>query len=153
VIPKSSPFPETAPFTQPGAGLTGKSSAGARELATASAASPIRKHSLGWDSYRERWVFGYTAYEITAADSFHDLPIYIGMGQASRHDSVLGLRALCELRDLYPEMLPFQVRKSCLHQAGVGFKAFPQNTPEFESLEEGVRPADYFRTDEQAPED
>jgi hypothetical protein len=24
------------------------------------------------------------------------------MGQASRHDSVLGLRALCELKDLYP---------------------------------------------------
>ena len=59
----------------------------------------------GWDSYRERWVFGYTAYEITAADSFHDLPIYIGMGQASRHDSVLGLRALCELRDLYPDFV------------------------------------------------
>ncbi|MFA5384266.1 MAG: transposase [Eubacteriales bacterium] len=39
---------------------------------------------------------------MTAADNFNDLPIYIGMGQASRHDSVLGLRALCELRDLYP---------------------------------------------------
>lgn len=59
----------------------------------------------GWDSYRERWLFGYTAYELTAADSFHDLPIYIGMGQASRHDSVLGLRALSEARDIYPDFV------------------------------------------------
>lgn len=59
----------------------------------------------GWDSYRERWVFGYTVYELTAADSFHDLPIYIGIGQASRHDSVLGLRALSELRVLYPHFV------------------------------------------------
>jgi hypothetical protein len=57
----------------------------------------------GWDSYRERWVFGYTAYELTAADGLHDLPIYIGIGQASRHDSVLGLRALSETRNLYPD--------------------------------------------------
>jgi hypothetical protein len=37
--------------------------------------------------------------------------------------------------------------------AGVGFKAFSQNTPELKVLEEGLRPAGYFRTDEQAPKD
>lgn len=90
---------------QPGAVPTGKKFATAKTNVTASTASLIPRLLLGWDSYREKWVFGYTAYEITAADSFHDLPIYIGMGQASRHDSVLGLRALGELRDIYPDFV------------------------------------------------
>jgi hypothetical protein len=58
----------------------------------------------GWDSHRNVWYYGYTAYDITAAGSKHDLPIYIGMGQASRHDAVMGLRCLDDCRRLYPEI-------------------------------------------------
>ena len=58
----------------------------------------------GFDSSRNVWFYGYTAYDITAAGSKHDLPICIGMGQASRHDSVLGLRCLDDCKRLYPEI-------------------------------------------------
>lgn len=58
----------------------------------------------GWDSCRNTWFYGYTGYDITAADSKHDLPIYIGMGQGSRHDSVMGLRCLDDCRRLYPDL-------------------------------------------------
>lgn len=58
----------------------------------------------GWDSYRKVWVYGHTGYDITAAGSKYDLPIYIGMGQASRHDSVMALRCLDDLRRLYPDL-------------------------------------------------
>ena len=43
----------------------------------------------GWDSYRERYVYGYVFYEITAAASPFDLPIFFLQAQAQRHDSVL----------------------------------------------------------------
>lgn len=58
----------------------------------------------GWDSSHNVWFYGYTGYDITAAGSKHDLPIYIGMGQASRHDSVMGLRCLDDCRRLYPDL-------------------------------------------------
>jgi hypothetical protein len=58
----------------------------------------------GWDSSHNIWFYGYTGYDITAAGSKHDLPIYIGMGQASRHDSIMGLRCLDEVRRLYPDL-------------------------------------------------
>jgi hypothetical protein len=47
----------------------------------------------GWNSSHNVWFYGYTGYDITAAGSKHDLPIYIGMGQASRHDSVMACAA------------------------------------------------------------
>lgn len=56
----------------------------------------------GWDGSHSVWFYGYTGYDITAAGSRHDLPIYIGMGQASRHDSVMGL----SLPGRLPEALP-----------------------------------------------
>jgi hypothetical protein len=58
-----------------------------------------------WDNSHNVWFYGYTGYDITAAGSRHDLPpIYIDMGQASRHDSVMGLCCLDEIRRLYPEI-------------------------------------------------
>ncbi len=58
----------------------------------------------GWDSYRKRWVYGYSNYTFTAADSPHDLPIYSTLAQASRHDSVTHNYALFRMRRLYPEI-------------------------------------------------
>lgn len=57
----------------------------------------------GWDSYREKYVYGYSNYTFTAADSPNDLPIFSTLAQASRHDSVTHNIALNQIRQLYPE--------------------------------------------------
>jgi hypothetical protein len=56
----------------------------------------------GWDSYREQWFFGNTLFNVTASDSPYDLPIYIKMVQASRHDSITTVFALQDIHKLYP---------------------------------------------------
>jgi hypothetical protein len=58
----------------------------------------------GWDSYREQWFFGNTLFNVTASDSPYDLPIYIRMVQASRHDSITAVFALEDICKLYPYM-------------------------------------------------
>lgn len=58
----------------------------------------------GWDSYRERWFFGSTLFNVTASDSPYDLPIYLKMVQASRHDSITSVFALLDIHKLYPSM-------------------------------------------------
>lgn len=58
----------------------------------------------GWDSYRECWFFGNTLFNITASDSPYDLPIYIKMVQASRHDGITTIFALQEIQRLYPDI-------------------------------------------------
>ncbi|MGB9663277.1 MAG: hypothetical protein ACPL5F_14940, partial [Moorellaceae bacterium] len=56
----------------------------------------------GWDSYRNSYFYGYTLYELTAADSPYELPLFVTLAQARRHDSVLGVVALAEFRELFP---------------------------------------------------
>ena len=58
----------------------------------------------GWDSYRSQWFFGNTLFNVTAADSPYDLPIFLKMVQASRHDSITTVFALQDLRKLYPSL-------------------------------------------------
>jgi hypothetical protein len=58
----------------------------------------------GWDSYHERWFYGHSLYSLTAADSFHDLPLLLSITQASRHDSGTFVAAYAKLRDLYPDL-------------------------------------------------
>jgi hypothetical protein len=55
----------------------------------------------GWDSYHEQYFYGDTLFCTTASDSPYDLPIYLRM-QATRHDSILTIFALNEVRKLYP---------------------------------------------------
>jgi hypothetical protein len=50
--------------------------------------------SWGRDSHNESWVYGHTLYEMSAANSFHNLPVFLMMPTAKRHDSVSGLVAL-----------------------------------------------------------
>jgi hypothetical protein len=59
--------------------------------------------SWGWDSYRRRYVYGYTAYELTAAGGHYDLPCYILFAACQRHDSVSGLVTLDRFYQVYPE--------------------------------------------------
>ncbi|OAA88835.1 hypothetical protein [Clostridium ljungdahlii] len=58
----------------------------------------------GWDSYRAQWFFGNTLFNVTASDSPYDLPIYIKMVQASRHDSITTVFALESILNLYPHL-------------------------------------------------
>jgi len=58
----------------------------------------------GWDSYREQWFYGDNLFNITASDSPYDLPIYLRNAQASRHDSILTVFAMSEVRKLYPNL-------------------------------------------------
>jgi hypothetical protein len=60
--------------------------------------------SWGWDSHYERYFYGYTGYFISTYDSAHkvDLPLYLRVVDAKRHNSVSAFVALAEFRDLYP---------------------------------------------------
>jgi hypothetical protein len=58
----------------------------------------------GWDSHNERYFYGYTGYFISTynKDLNKDLPLYLRLVEASRHDSVSAVVALAEFRDLCP---------------------------------------------------
>jgi hypothetical protein len=55
----------------------------------------------GWDSYRETFVYGHSLFELCAYSLDHtcQLPLVIGLFDANRHDSVLGIAALHEAID------------------------------------------------------
>lgn len=59
----------------------------------------------GWDSHKEKYYYGHTAYFLATYNKELnlDLPIYLRTVEARRHDSITALVALAEFRDLYPE--------------------------------------------------
>jgi len=59
--------------------------------------------SWGWDSYRERYFYGDTLYMFTATEALYDLPIYLRIVQAKRHDSSTTIFAMQEFRQLFPQ--------------------------------------------------
>ncbi len=61
-----------------------------------------QKAQWGWDSYREIYIYGYGFYEINAADSPHDLPIFFLQTDCQRHDSVPSVVGLDHARKLFP---------------------------------------------------
>ena len=60
--------------------------------------------SWGWDSHNERYFYGYTGYFISTYNSTLklDLPLYLRIVDAKRHDSISAVVALAEFRDIYP---------------------------------------------------
>jgi len=60
----------------------------------------------GWDSHNRTWFYGYTGYFISTYNKplKIDLPLYLRLVQASRHDSVSAIFALAEFRELYPNL-------------------------------------------------
>ena len=60
----------------------------------------------GWDSHNERWFYGYTGYFLSTynKDLKIDLPVYLRLVEAKRHDSASAVVALAEFRDLNPEL-------------------------------------------------
>jgi hypothetical protein len=63
----------------------------------------------GWDSYHERWFYGYTAYLLSVHNKNLklDLPIYMKFVEASRNDGVTLISALAHARSLYNGILTF----------------------------------------------
>jgi len=61
----------------------------------------------GWDSHNERYFYGYTGYFISTynRELKTDLPLYLRLVEAKRHDSVTAVVALAEFRDLYPDLV------------------------------------------------
>ena len=70
-------------------------------------ADPLAK--WGWDSYRERYFYGYTAYLLSVHNKVLklDLPIYLKFVEAQRSDSVTLIPALAHARYLYENILSF----------------------------------------------
>ncbi|MDR0491004.1 MAG: transposase [Oscillospiraceae bacterium] len=62
--------------------------------------------SWGWDSHNERYFYGYMGYFISIYNRREklDLPLYLRVLDAKRHDSVSAVIALAEFRDLYPDL-------------------------------------------------
>lgn len=62
--------------------------------------------SWGWDSHNEQWFYGYTGYFISTYNRAQklDLPLYLRLVDAKRHDSVTAVFALAEFRDLYSDL-------------------------------------------------
>jgi len=60
----------------------------------------------GWDSHNERYFYGYTGYFISTYNRTEklDLPLYLRVVGAKRHDSISAVVALSEFRDLYPNL-------------------------------------------------
>lgn len=60
----------------------------------------------GWDSHNNQWFYGYTGYFISTYNKTLkiDLPIYLRLVDAKRHDSISAVVALAEFRDLYPAL-------------------------------------------------
>ena len=60
----------------------------------------------GWDSHNERYFYGYTGYLISTYNRTEklDLPLYLRLVDAKRHDSISAVVALSEFRDLYPNL-------------------------------------------------
>lgn len=58
----------------------------------------------GWDSHNERYFYGYTGYFISTYNtSFKmDLPLYLRIVDAKRHDSISAVVAIMEFQELYP---------------------------------------------------
>jgi hypothetical protein len=71
--------------------------------------------SWGWDSYRERYIYGHGLYELTAYSLRHtcQLPLVINVLDNHRHDSVAYLAAMHEAVDL----LGFRLQTASLDKA------------------------------------
>ena len=71
----------------------------------------------GWDSYHEQLLYGYTEYILSVYNEKLrcDLPLYLHMVQASRHDSVASVITLAEARKLHPDFRFESFCGDCAH--------------------------------------
>jgi hypothetical protein len=93
-----------------GASAYGKKICGCRRKGVYNCECP-RKFSdpnatWGWDSHNERYFYGYSGYFISTYNKRLklDLPLYLRLVDAKRHDSISAIVALAEIRDMHPEL-------------------------------------------------
>lgn len=77
----------------------------------------------GWDSYLGHWFYGFTMYAMSCYNKALkiDLPLYWRFVGANRHDSVTGLVALAELRELSPNL---KIRNLCFDSANDNYPTY-----------------------------
>ncbi len=77
----------------------------------------------GWDSYHEQWYYGYTEYILSVYNDELkcDLPLYLRIVQAPRHDGVSAVVALAEARKLYPD---FKFGSFCADSASDNYATY-----------------------------
>jgi hypothetical protein len=72
---------------------------------------------IGWDSYRNKFFFGYHLYSFVAADSPYDLPVYPRLQRASRHDATSWVVSTREFTARFPEYTWDKVLLDAAHDA------------------------------------
>lgn len=79
--------------------------------------------TYGWDSDLGTWFYGHTLYAVSSydAETRTDLPLYLRYVSAKRHDSVTGIVALAELRELLPEV---SIKNLCLDSANDNYPTY-----------------------------
>ena len=82
-----------------------------------------RDSNWGWDSHEVRWFYGYTLYALsTYNEQFKiDLPLLLRFVEASRHDSVTGIVALAEFKELLPQ---FKISNYVLDSANDNYPTY-----------------------------
>lgn len=77
----------------------------------------------GWDSHENRWFYGYTLYALSSYNKKLkiDLPVYLRFVEARRHDSVTGIVALAEFRELLPQ---FKISNYVLDSANDNYPTY-----------------------------
>lgn len=77
----------------------------------------------GWDSHENRWFYGFTLYALSSYNSEYkiDLPVYLRFVEASRHDSITGIVALAEFRELLPQ---FKISNYVLDSANDNYPTY-----------------------------
>ena len=59
-----------------------------------------------WDNRKNRWFYGYTAFILNTFSKKHhkNLPLYVRLFEARRHDSISSMIALQEFQEIYPDL-------------------------------------------------
>lgn len=79
--------------------------------------------SWGWDSHNSRYFYGYTGYYagVYNPDAKIDLPVYLRIFDANRHDSTSSVVAINELRHLVPD---FNINSYVLDSASDNYATY-----------------------------
>ncbi|GMQ60688.1 hypothetical protein AN1V17_50900 [Vallitalea sediminicola] len=79
--------------------------------------------SYGWDSDLGTWFYGHTLYAFSTYDSMtkSDLPLLFRFVSAKRHDSVTGVVALAELREVAPYL---SINNVCFDSANDNYPTY-----------------------------
>ena len=64
--------------------------------------------NIGWDSDLGQWYYGFTEYNISQHNPAAkvDLPVFITLEAASRHDSLTGVSAIAQMMDMNQDLHP-----------------------------------------------